>query len=189
MNEATKWKAASSKKQFQEKYSGANDMFRKLTALLLILALVLLACPALADSAPQDQYFKRAKDALYALAQGDTAQALEKLAFSYALPDDSDDKFLQFVKDYLPLLSADTVQTQVAVCYYESVSAQWLMAIPISEPASDDVMALVLMSSDLSTFSGYAALSWAEVNDGVALSDSVFWNTEYSAGSAVLYAD
>ena len=75
------------------------------------------------------------------------------------------------------------------MCYYESVSGQWLLAIPISEPVSDDVMALVLMSGDLSTFSGYAALSWAEVNDGVALSDSVYWNTEYNAGSAVLYAD
>ncbi len=164
-------------------------MLRKVTALLLILALVFSMSAALADSAPQDQYFMRVKDALYALAQGDTALALDKLAFSYASPDDSDEQFLQFVKDYLPLLSADTVQTEVAVCYYESVSAQWLMAIPISEPTSDDVMALVLMSSDLSTFSGYAALNWAEVNDGVALSDSVYWNTEYNAGSAVLYAD
>ena len=164
-------------------------MFRKLTVLLLILALALSVCPALADSAPQDQCFMRAKDALYALAQGDNALALDKLAFSYASPDDSDDQFLQFVKDYLPLLSADTVQTEVAVCYYESVSGQWLLAIPISEPVSDDVMALVLMSGDLSTFSGYAALSWAEVNDGVALSDSVYWNTEYNAGSAVRYAD
>ena len=164
-------------------------MFRKMTALLLALAIVFSMSSALADSVPQDQYFARAKDALYALAQGDSALALEKLAFSYASADDSDDKFLQFVKDYLPLLSADTVQTEVAVCYYESVSAQWLLAIPISEPTGNDVMALVLMSSDLSTFSGYAALSWAEVNDGVALSDSVYWNTEYSAGSGVLYAD
>lgn len=164
-------------------------MFRKLTVLLFVLALAFSAFSALADSAPQDQYFMRAKDALYALAQGDTALALDKLAFSYASPDDSDDKFLRFVKDYLPLLNTDTVQTEVAVCYYESVSAQWLLAIPISEPASDDVMALVLMSSDLSTFSGYAALSWAEVGDGVALSDSVYWNTEYNAGGVVLYAD
>lgn len=158
-------------------------------AMALALCLCLLAGAALAESAPQDQYFIRAKEALYALAQGDSALALEKLDFSYASAEQSDEAFLQFVQDYLPLLSADTVQTEVAVCYYESVSAQWLLAIPISEPTSDDVMALVLMSSDLNTFTGYAALSWAEVDDGTALSSDVWWNTEYSAGRAVLYAD
>lgn len=158
-------------------------------AMVWVLCLCLLAGAALAESTPQDLCFIRAKEALYALAQGDTALALEKLAFSYASPEQSDEAFLQFVQDYLPLLSADTVQTEVAVCYYESVSAQWLLAIPISEPTSDDVMALVLMSSDLNTFTGYAALSWAEVDDGTALSSDVWWNMEYSAGRAVLYAD
>lgn len=162
-------------------------MIKKMMA--LVLCILLLGTTALAEMTPQDQCFMRAKDALYALAQGDTGLALEKLAFSYASDDQSDEAFLQFVKDYLPLLSAETVQTEVAVCYYEAVSTMWLMAIPISEPTSDDVMALVLLSSDFSTFCGYAALSWAEVNEGTALSDNVWWNTEYDAGRATLYAD
>ena len=84
-------------------------MFRKSCALAL--CLLLAAMPlALADNIPSDQFFFRAKDALTLLAQGKNQEALEKLAFAYALPDDSDEKFLQFVKDYLPALNEQTVQ-------------------------------------------------------------------------------
>ena len=123
------------------------------------------------------------------LAQGKNQEALEKLAFAYALPDDSDEKFLQFVKDYLPALNEQTVQREVAVCYWEALSSQYLLAIPISEPTGDDVMALVLMSADFETFTGYAALSWAEVSEGTAASEYVWWNVEYEPGTRALYAD
>lgn len=163
-------------------------MLKKIMSLLVCLTLA--ACSlASAETIPTDQYFEKGKTALGQLAAGQTDEALSTLAFSYASPDDSDEKFLQFVRDYLPDLSADTVQRDVAVCYWETLSGLWLLAIPISEPVSDDVMALVLMSSDLQTFSGYAALSWAEVNEGTATSDWVWWNVEYDPGSAVLYAD
>ncbi|MBQ8953324.1 MAG: hypothetical protein IJ048_04360 [Clostridia bacterium] len=156
----------------------------------LVLSLLLAAAPlALAESIPSDQYFIRGKDALGLLAQGREQEALDKLAFSYAQSDASNERFLQFVKDYLPALSEQTVQRDVAVCYWEAVSSQWLLAIPISEPTSDDVMALVLMSSDFETFTGYAALSWAEVNEGTAASEYVWWNVEYDAGTRALYAD
>ena len=49
-------------------------------------------------------------------------------------PDDSDKKFIKFVKEFLPELDEKTVQREVAVCYWESVTSQWLLAIPISEP-------------------------------------------------------
>ena len=156
----------------------------------LVLCLLLAAMPlALAENIPSDQYFTRGKDALGLLAQGKTQEALDKLAFSYVQPDDSDERFLQFVKDYLPGLNEQTVQRDVAVCYWEALSGQWLLAIPISEPKSDDVMALVLMSADFETFTGYAALSWAEVNEGTAASEYVWWNVEYDAGTRALYAD
>ena len=77
----------------------------------------------------------------------------------------------------------------MAVCYWEDVSKMWLMAVPISEPTDDDVMALVLLSEDFETFTGYAALSWAEVNEGTANSEYVWWNVEYDPGTRALYAD
>ncbi len=163
-------------------------MFRKCCALAL--CLLICALPAArAESIPSDQYFLRAKDALVLLARGQNREALEKLAFAYADPEDSDERFLQFVADYLPGLSEETVQREVAVCYWEALSSQWLLAVPISEPKSDDVMALVLLSGDFETFTGYAALSWAEVNEGTAASDWVWWNFEYECGSPALYAD
>ena len=163
-------------------------MFRKWCA--LVLCILLAAAPvALAESVPSDQFFTRAKDALELLAQGKEKDALDKLAFVYALPDDSDEKFLRFVKDYLPKLDKKTVQREVSVCYWEAVSERWLMAVPISEPKDDDVMALVLMSEDFETFTGYAALSWAEVNEGTANSEWVWWNVEYDPGVRALYAD
>ncbi len=163
-------------------------MFRKCCALALCLTLALMPL-ALAENIPSDQYFLRAKDALVLLAQGQNQQALEKLAFAYALPEANDEAFLKFVKDYLPALSEETVQRDVAVCYWEALSNQYLLAIPISEPKSDDVMALVLMSPDFETFTGYAALSWAEVSEGTATSEYVWWNLEYEPGTRALYAD
>ena len=86
-------------------------------------------------------------------------------------------------------LDKKTVQREVAVCYWEAVSEKWLLAVPISEPKDDDVMALVLLSDDFETFTGYAALSWAEVNEGTANSEWVWWNVEYDPGALALYAD
>ena len=163
-------------------------MFRKCCALALCLTLALMPL-ALAENIPSDQYFLRAKDALVLLAQGQNQQALEKLTFAYTLPEANDEAFLKFVKDYLPALSEETVQRDVAVCYWEALSNQYLLAIPISEPKSDDVMALVLMSPDFETFTGYAALSWAEVSEGTATSEYVWWNLEYEPGARALYAD
>ena len=163
-------------------------MLKRICALAL--CLMLAAAPlALAENIPSEQYFLRAKDALTLLAGGKAQEALGKLAFAYAQPEASDEAFLQFVKDYLPLLSEETVQRDVAVCYWEALSSQYLLAIPISEPKSDDVMALVLMSPDFETFTGYAALSWAEVSEGTAASEYVWWNVEYAPGTRALYAD
>ncbi len=163
-------------------------MLKKCCALVLCVLLA-AASVALAEAVPSDQFFTRAKDALELLAKGKEKDALEKLAFAYALPEDSDEQFLKFVKEYLPELDKKTVQREVAVCYWEDVSRLWLTAIPISEPKDDDVMALVLMSEDFETFTGYAALSWAEVNEGTANSRWVWWNVEYDPGARALYAD
>ena len=163
-------------------------MLKRICALAL--CLLLGAAPlAFAENIPSEQYFLRAKDALTLLAGGHEKEALEKLAFVYAMPEASDEAFLRFVKEYLPLLSEETVQRDVAVCYWEALSSQYLLAIPISEPKSDDVMALVLMSPDFETFTGYAALSWAEVSEGTAASEYVWWNVEYEPGTRALYAD
>ncbi len=163
-------------------------MFRKICALALCLLMVALPLVR-ADAMPSDQYFVRGKDALEFLAQGKTDDALKKLAFAYEASGDSDERFLQFVADYLPDLNRKDVQREVAVCYWESATNQWLLAIPISEPIDDEVKALVLLSHDFDTFTGYAVLTWGEVNEGTAASAYVWWNVEYNAGTQALYAD
>ena len=49
----------------------------------------------------------------------------------------------------------------------------------------EQILAVTVGMADtvMVAYCGEAAMS------GVALSDSVYWNTEYNAGSAVLYAD
>ena len=51
-----------------------------------------------------------------------------------------------------------TVQTDVAVCYHKS--KKLYLAIPVEEPVSRDVEALVLSSTDGVQFDGYKAARW-----------------------------
>ena len=163
-------------------------MLKRAAALAICLALM-ITVSASAERAPSNSMFSTAKSALSLLAQGDTQGAIDRIGFSYQSSAYSDEDFGQFVQRYLPGVAGSAVQTDVAVCYWESVSSHWLFAVPVTEPKSGDVMCFVLMSSDLNTFDGYAALTWSEVTDGTSQSTWVWWNVEYSQGSGSLYAD
>ena len=158
-----------------------------IVTVLCVMLAVMPVCKA--ETVPGDAFFLRGKDALSLLASGKIDEALALLSFSFKQKDQSTENFRAFLKEYLPTLKAETVQRNVAVCYWEEVSRQFLLAIPISEPKTDDVMNLVLFTDDFETFTGYAALSWAEVTEGTAASQYVWWNTEYATGAGALYAD
>ena len=62
--------------------------------------------------------------------------------------------------------------------------------MPVSEPSYDGVEALVLVSEDGSTISGYARYTWGSIRSEYESSDYVKWNHEYvSSTSAVIEAD
>ena len=89
----------------------------------------------------------------------------------------------------MPGVTSVTVQRDVSVCYWESVSSHYLFAVPMTEPKDNNVMCLVLLSPDLKCFDGYAAMSWREISEGTAHSEWVWWNGEYYQGGDTLYTD
>ena len=161
----------------------------KKTFFCVLCVILMLAGQALGEKAPSDQVFDRAKAAVQLLNQNDMDGALEKLSFSYATPGDSDEAFKSFITWHFPDITSTTVQTDVAVFYWENLSAHYLLAIPLTEPVNGDVMCIVLLSPDLEYFDGYAALTWSEVTDGTSQSEWVWWNVEYAQSTGSLYPD
>ena len=147
---------------------------KKLVSLFLLL---LMAGGVYAESAPRDSTFSCAKNALLLLSQGDEQGALDLISFQFTSDKYSSDGFIACVRKYLPDIVNTSVQTEVAVCYWESIGSHWLIAVPVNEPSDGDVLCLVLMSSDKSTFDGYAVLTWSEVTEGTDHAEWVWWNS------------
>ena len=162
----------------------------RMRIVLLALCLSLMSVSvSWAESAPSDKLFENAKTALVMLSEGDMDGALDRIGFDYSMPGDSDEAFKSFIAQFFPHITSTAVQQDVAVCYWEALSAHYLLAIPVTEPKSGDVMCLVLLTSDLSVFDGYAALTWSEVTDGTSQAEWVWWNVEYGQSAGSLYAD
>ena len=160
--------------------------FKRLSFLLVFI--LIMSCAA-AESAPSSSLFSTAKSALQLIAAGDDDGALSKIDFQFSSDKYSEDGFKQCVERYLPDIRNTAGQTDVAVCYWEGIGSRWLIAVPVTEPNSKDVLCLVLMSSDKKVFDGYAVLTWAEVTDGTTHSDWVWWSNEYRGGERSLYSD
>ena len=108
----------------------------------------------------------------------------EVLPFSGGAP--SAEEWQKFAESFSQLDSG-TVQREVSVAYWQG--SCWYLAVPVTEPKTDSVEALVLRSDDGSTFSGYKYATWGEVKGGYQSSDYVTWNEEYVAGTPVIIAD
>lgn len=78
------------------------------------------------------------------------------------------------------------VQTTYAVAYCAS-SGSWKVAVPLSEPSSEDVETLVLITDDTgSSFTGYRYATWGSVTQDYAACDYVLWNREYVSDSEIV---
>ncbi len=151
-----------------------------------VMCMIMLLGSAFAESIPSKEFFDNAKQAIVSLSENDTAQALALLNFTFSDSDKTTDTFLQFVADNFTL---EHVQTQVAVCYYDEISTEWKLAIPVEEPAEDTVKVLILTSSDMVTYSGYEAASWGDIQKATAKTDWVWWKTEYISNGASIFVD
>ena len=156
---------------------------KRLLAAALALALLLLPMAALA--APSDKMFLSAKQALNLISYGEYQKAIDKLKVSSGEPTAED--FEQFIADNLDSVFYGSVQNTVAVAYKKG--SGWKLAVPVEEPDSGAVQALVLKSKNGKSFDGYTAMTWSDVRMEVDESGSVTWNEAYEPGTLVIVAD
>lgn len=157
---------------------------RRLTAVLLVLLLVAIPTTALAKEF-NSKLFASAKEAVSLISYGENKKALKKLGLK--AESKSVVALTEFVDENLSEISYITPQTDVAVCY--QIEKGYKLAVPLEAPDSAYVNALVLLSKDGQSFSGYRAMSWGEVEDEIAQSESVIWKDKYDPGTPVILAD
>ena len=152
-----------------------------LLAILLLTSVALAEVPSLSEN-----MFKYAKGTLSCLASGAYDKIVTSVPFSGVSP--SADEWAGFAEGGFTDLPGSTPQTKYAVAYWTGVS--WKIAVPVSEPNSASVEALVLISEDGQSVTGYGCSSWSQVSSEYESSNYVHWNAEYNAStSAVVEMD
>ena len=134
-------------------------MKRFLCCALIAAVLIAASAPALADVPTLGpKMITYAKAALSCLASGDYDRVVTGLPFSGMSP--SADEWRSFAQGAFTNLSGSNPQSKYAVAFW--AGRAWRICVPVSEPSSDSVEALVLSSDDGSTFTGYACVTWDE---------------------------
>lgn len=151
---------------------------------LLIFALSFggLICAHAEVPALSESLFNYAKGALSNLASGDYDRVVTKLPFSDISP--SADEWQSFTEGSFSGLSGSSPQTRYAVAYW--TGRMWEIAVPVSEPSSGSVEALVLLSEDGKSFSGYGCSDWKSIQAEYESSSHVIWNEEYNASTSAV---
>ena len=150
--------------------------------LACMVALALLCAFALAEGVPgiSNDLFSDAKEALSLLSYGEYQKVADLLGLGEAADWET------FAGEF-KTLDSGTVQREVSVAWWTGNA--WLLAVPVSEPKSAGVEAIVFTSADGSAFSGYQRSDWGSVQSAYAGSSYVTWNEEYVAGTPVVIAD
>lgn len=164
-----------------------RERIQRLASGTLVVALLLALCaPALADvPSLGSKMIKYAKSALTSLASGDYDKVVTGLPFSGISP--SADEWRSFAEGSFSDLSGSSPQSKYAVAYW--TGHLWRVAVPVSKPSSGKVETLVLSSEDGSSFTGYACLSWSDVQSEYQSSDYVKWDEEYSGANSAKVAN
>ena len=163
-----------------------RNKMKRLTAIAI--AILLCMCTLAHADVPSlsDRMFDCAKNAISALAAGQYDRLVTSMPFSDISP--SSDEWQSFAQGAFASLAGADPQTYYAVAY--RIGNFWKIAVPVSEPDNDGVEALVLVSEDGSTISGYARSTWGSIRSEYESSDYVKWNHEYvSSTSAIIEAD
>lgn len=151
---------------------------------LLIAGLMIsgLVCAHAEVPALSESLFNYAKGALTNLASGDYDRVVTKLPFSDVSP--SADEWRSFTEGSFSSLSGSSPQTRYAVAYW--TGRMWEIAVPVSEPSSGNVEALVLLSEDGKSFCGYGCSNWKSIQSEYESSNHVIWNEEYNASTSAV---
>ena len=149
----------------------------------LILICALLCSAALADVPKlSENMFKYAKNALAALADGAYDKLVTALPFSDISP--SSDEWEKLAEGAFTTLRDAEPQQLYCVAYW--TGSAWKFAVPVSDPVSSDVEALILFSEDGKSFVGYGYSTWGKVKKEYQNADYVQWNEEYNASTSVV---
>ena len=164
-------------------------MKKRLAALVLALGLLLAGSALAEEPTPMDMLFMRGKEAVGLLAAGEIDRAVELLGFVFDVESEqTEESFRQLVNEGLMLIDTGMVQTEVALCWLDEFGV-WNLGIPLVEPVSWDVEALILKTRDMEIFCGYEAANWGMLEEAAVFSTEAYWNTEYAPGAPVLFAD
>lgn len=161
---------------------------RAIRSVALLIALLLIAASSAYASEIEipriaDTLFDSAKQALFYLSSGEYERLVTLLPFSDVAP--SAKEWQNFVEGNFKSLV--DVQTEYSVSYWSGEF--WSLAVPASNPDSDDVEALVLTSEDGETFSGCCYAIWKDVKEDYEASAYVVWNKEFVDGLPQLTVD
>ncbi len=137
---------------------------------------------------PMEAFVLKGKAALQLLAMGETELAMDTFAFAFEVESgQTEETFLEFVPD-MTMLDAQMLQLDVALCWMDETGV-WHLGIPLVEPISWDVEALVLDSRDMNIFCGYSLSTWGALEEAAAIYLDAYWNGEYIPAVPLLLAD
>ena len=156
---------------------------KKIIAAVLIVALVCVSGMALAEI--DMELFDRAKAALSYISYGEYAYALEEMGLSSNK--NAVQKLKALVKKSLSTALYGEVQVEIAVCY--QTDKGYKLCVPVENPGVGGVEALVMLSKDGESFSGYRAEAWTDCVAEAALSVESIWCEQIYALEPVIIAD
>ena len=164
-------------------------MKKRVAAIVLAMTLLLAGGVRAEELTPMDRMFLRGKEALTLLAAGEVDLAVELLDFVFDVESgQTEEQFRELVNQGLILMDTGMIQTEVALCWQDELGV-WNLGIPLVEPVSWDVEALVLRSRDLEIFCGYEISNWGALEEAAAFAAEICWNIEYAPGAPLLFAD
>ncbi len=148
---------------------------RKRVVLLLAalaLSLSLCACAAAETGVPSvdEKMFTDAKQTLVYFDAGDYDSAAALLSFADA------EELRKFAEGNFTSIGSG-VQSTVSVAYW--TGGVWELAVPVAEPSDEAIEALILVTADGTSFSGYSYATWGDVEAEYGACDYVVWNEEY----------
>lgn len=153
---------------------------KKILCFMLAAILLLgIGCAQAEVPSLSENLFKYAKGTLVCLSSGAYDKIVTSVPFSDVSP--SADEWAAFARGSF---DGTNPQTKYAVAYW--TGNFWKVAVPVSEPSSGDVDALVLVSADGSTITGYSCNNWKTISQEYQNSEYVRWNEEYDSSTSVI---
>lgn len=165
--------------QLRQKCTEVMNM-KRICSVMLAFLLCCAGCAAVAEESGRidDRLFNTAKQALHCLDVGDYQTASAQVGCADI------DALKSLVDDQFTMLGFGQAQTRISVAYFREQT--WYLAVPVMEPASADVEALLLNCGDGSDVNSVGCALWGDVQSALDSAEAVIWNEEYTSGVVVI---